>query len=147
MKKSPAQLQREIDAALMSDETKLAIRGLRDLEAQQPGIIAACNAVLGGTADRATRRRILDVVARSRAVRGMEPGLRAVARRSLDAEERFLAYAMEHGRLDRDQALAALAAFRKVRAIKLDAVNGTFQVKHGALLEPDVLRRAAGVEE
>jgi hypothetical protein len=77
----------------------------------------------------------------------IEPGLRNVARRSVDAENRFLAYAMEHGRLSRDQAAAALAAFRKARVIKFDAVNGTFHVTHGQFLEPEVLRRAAGVEE
>lgn len=76
----------------------------------------------------------------------MRPGLQAMARRSVDAEDRFVEYAMEHGRLDRAQAQAALAAFRKARVIKFDSVNGTFHVTHGALLEPDVIRRAAGVE-
>jgi hypothetical protein len=80
-------------------------------------------------------------------LKDIEPGLRNVAQRSLDAENRFIAYAMEHGRLSSGQAETALAAFRKARAIKFDAVNGTFHVKHGQFLEPDVLRRAAGIEE
>ncbi len=80
-------------------------------------------------------------------LKDIEPGLRNVAQRSLDAENRFLAYAMEHGRLSRGQAEIALAAFRKARVLKFDAVNGTFHVKHGQFLDPDVLRRAAGVEE
>jgi hypothetical protein len=80
-------------------------------------------------------------------LKDIEPGLRNVAQRSLDAENRFIAYAMEHGRLSRGQAETALAAFRKARVIKFDVVNGTFHVKHGQFLEPDVLRRAAGVEE
>ena len=81
------------------------------------------------------------------ALKDIEPGLRNVARRSVDAENRFIDYAMEHGRLSRGQAETALAAFRKARVIKFDVVNGTFHVKHGQFLEPDVLRRAAGVEE
>jgi hypothetical protein len=80
-------------------------------------------------------------------LKDIEPGLRNVAQRSVDAENRFIAYAMEHGQLSRDQALIALAAFRKARALKFDAVNGTFHVKHGQFLEPDVLRRAAGIDE
>jgi hypothetical protein len=81
------------------------------------------------------------------ALKDIEPGLRNVARRSVDAENRFLDYAMEHGRLSRGQAATALAAFRKARVIKFDAVNGTFHVTHGQFLDPDVLRRAAGIDE
>jgi len=84
---------------------------------------------------------------RRKKLKDIEPGLRAVAQRSVDAVNRFIAYAMEHGRLSRSQAEVALAAFRKARVIKFDAVNGTFHVKHGQFLEPDVLRRAAGAEE
>src|SRR4029077_10687480 len=80
-------------------------------------------------------------------LKDIEPGLRNVAQRSLDAENRFISYAMEHGRLSRSQAEIALLAFRKARVIKCDAVNGTFHVTHGQFLEPDVLRRAAGIEE
>lgn len=80
-------------------------------------------------------------------LRSIEPGLRNVARHSVEAENRFITYAMEHGQLSRSQAETALAAFRKARVIKFDAVNGTFHVKHGQFLEPVVLRRAAGVEE
>lgn len=83
----------------------------------------------------------------AKAMKDIEPGLRGLARRSVDAEDRFIAYAMEHGRLSHGQAETALAAFRKARVIKFDAVNGSFHVKHGAFLEPDVLRRAAGIEE
>ncbi len=81
------------------------------------------------------------------AVMSIEPGLRGMAQRSVDAENKFLAYAMEHGRLDRAQAQAAMATFRKARVIRFDAVGGTFHIKHGAFLEPDVIRRAAGIDE
>jgi hypothetical protein len=43
----------------IDDEMKAAIRQLRDADAQDPGTIAACNAVLGSTADAATHKRIV----------------------------------------------------------------------------------------
>jgi hypothetical protein len=81
----------------------------------------------------------------AKSLKSIEPGLRGLAQRSVNAENSFIAYAMEHGRLSRDQAATALATFRKARVIRLDAVNGSFHVKHGQFLEPDVLRRAAGL--
>lgn len=83
---------------------------------------------------------------RAALLKDMAPGLRGVAQRSVDAENRFLAYAMEHGDLSRAQAQRALTAFRKAHVIKFDPVNGTFHVKHGQFLDPDVLRRVAGLE-
>lgn len=77
---------------------------------------------------------------------GMAPGLRGMAARGLQAEARFIEYARLHGNLSRDQAVKALAAFRKARVIKFDNVNGSFHVTHGEFLEPDVLRRAAGID-
>ena len=74
-------------------------------------------------------------------------GVRDLMQRGLDARNRFIDYAMEHGRLTRDQAKTALAAFSKARVIKFNAVSGTFHVTHGGFLDPDVIRRAAGVEE
>jgi hypothetical protein len=91
------------------------------------------------------KKRAAELNAEIRAA--LAPGLRRLAQRSVNAENRFLEYAMEHGRLDRGQAVTALAAFRKARVIKFDAVNGSFHVTHGGFLEPDVLRRAAGVGE
>ncbi len=95
------------------------------------------------------KREVDDVLrsGRAKAMKDVEPGLRGMAQRSVDAEGRFLEYAMEHGRLTRVQAERALAAFRKARVIKIDPVSGDFHVKHGQFLDPDVLRRAAGVEE
>jgi hypothetical protein len=42
------------------------------------------------------------------------------------------------------EARKALVTLRKVKALKLDAVNGRYLVTHGAFMEPDVIRRAAG---
>jgi len=77
----------------------------------------------------------------------IQSSFRDMAQRLVNAENRFVDYAMEHGSLTRPQALAALKVFQKARVIKLDAVSGMFHVKHGQFLEPDVLRRAAGIED
>lgn len=71
-------------------------------------------------------------------------GARGLATRQLAAEEAFVEHVMSRGRLSRGEAERVLAAFRKARVIKLDAVNGTWHVKHGAFLDVDVLHRAAG---
>lgn len=78
---------------------------------------------------------------------GIQSSFRDMAQRLVNAEGRFVDYAMEHGGLTRAQAFTALKAFQKARVIKLDAVSGMFHVKHGQFLEPDVLRRAAGIED
>lgn len=74
-------------------------------------------------------------------------GAQVFAARINSAEERFIDYAMERGGLTREEALAALRKYHEVKAIKIDPVMGQFQFTHGAFAEPDVIRRAAGVEE
>lgn len=44
---------------MMNDEIKMAVRKLRDLDGQTSGMIAACNAVLGHTASKETRLRVM----------------------------------------------------------------------------------------
>lgn len=123
IKKSRVQIKREVDEILAS-------KPINDRAYLEPGTWN----LEPGRRSQAQKKTLL---------KDIEPGLRNVAQRSADAENRFIAYAMEHGQLSRDQALIALAA----RAIKFDEVNGTFHVKHGQFLEPDVLRCAAGIEE
>lgn len=76
-----------------------------------------------------------------------EEGLRNVARRLDNADENMIETIMERGSLDRPQAEAAFAELKRARALKRDAVGGRWSVKHGAFMEPDVLRRAAGADE
>lgn len=121
MAKSPAQLDREISAFLATKSRGGSRKRGHSTKARGKAAAAA-------TAD-------------------VAPGLRAIAQRSVNAENSFLEYAMEHGKLTLEQARTALAAFRKARAIKLDAVSGQFNFTHGAFGDPDVLRRAAGLDE
>lgn len=74
-------------------------------------------------------------------------GTQAVAQRIVNAENGFLDVLQERGGLTREQATKALAAFRKAKAVKQDAVGGRLSVTHGAFLERDVIRRAAGLEQ
>jgi hypothetical protein len=73
----------------------------------------------------------------------MEQGLRNVAQRITNAEERFITYAMETANLDRQAAIRALLALRAAKVLKIDAIGGQFSFTHGAYAEPDVLRRAS----
>lgn len=145
-KKSPAQLQREIDETLSQAPGMTTEQIGRYRSGRKWGWPAdlAFKAATGRPLSRTPGHR--SHAQKTTALKDIEPGLRNVAQRSVDAENRFIDYAMEHGRLSRGQAVTALAAFRKARVIKFDAVNGTFHVKHGQFLEPDVLRRAADVE-
>ena len=74
-------------------------------------------------------------------------GSKNVAQRMVNAEERFIEFAMLTGDLTREQALAALAEYRKAKAIEIDPVGGQFSFRHGGFAERDVLRRAAGLEQ
>lgn len=147
-KKSPAQLDREIAEALSQAPRMTPEQVARYRTGRTWGWPAdlAFKAATDRPLSRTPGRRS-HAQKKTSSLRDIEPGLRNVAQRSVQAEDRFIAYAMEHGSLSRDQAQAALAAFRKARVIKFDAVNGTFHVTHGQFLEPDVLRRAAGVEK
>lgn len=69
-------------------------------------------------------------------------GFKAMAERTVHAEERFLDILMGLGDLSRADAERVLVHYRKIRAVKMDAVNGRLDVTHGALLDPDVIRRA-----
>jgi hypothetical protein len=71
-----------------------------------------------------------------------------IATRIVNAEERFVAFAMEAAGLSRAEAERALATLRrggKRAPLKIDAVGGGFTFAHGGFAEPAVLRRAAGL--
>ena len=64
------------------------------------------------------------------------------AQRLANATENFIELAMEIGEFDRDSAVRLLAFYRKHKIVKLDAIMGTFKVKHGALWDREVFLRA-----
>jgi len=76
------------------------------------------------------------------AINNISKGAYAVAVRITNAEERFISYAMEVANISRDEAIKALATYRKVKAIKIDAVGGGFSFTHGGFAEAAVILRA-----
>lgn len=73
------------------------------------------------------------------------PGLKAVASRIVAAEENFIATLIDIGGIDRVAAERVLAYYRKNKLVKLDSVGGRMTVKHGALLDADIIRKAAAI--
>jgi len=59
-------------------------------------------------------------------------------------KDAFIEYATSNAGLTQRQAEAALDRLKKARAVKYNAHDG-YQFEHGAFLDADVLRRAAGL--
>ena len=75
-------------------------------------------------------------------LRDAEPGLRNMATRIAQAEENFVAILMQQGSLTKPQAEKVFQIYKKLRVIKLDAVNGRYNVKHGGFLDGEIIHRA-----
>ena len=69
---------------------------------------------------------------------------RKVTKEELEAEERFIEWAMDTAGITREQAVDALNIFLKYKLIKIDPIGGQFTFRHGIWkYDADVLRRAA----
>ena len=64
------------------------------------------------------------------------------AQRIAGAERSFVAYVREATGCSEEAALKVLDLYLSERFMKLDAVMGTWRVKHGACLDREVLQRA-----
>jgi len=73
---------------------------------------------------------------------GFEQGSRNMAQRMVNAEEGFLQVLMDLGGINKSEAMKVLGVFRKAKVLKMDPVGGRMSVKHGAYLNPDVIKRA-----
>lgn len=71
--------------------------------------------------------------------------LAPIAQRLENAERGFIETLVTLGGITEDEAKLALATFRKAKVTKLDLGIGRMTVKHGAFLDRDVIRRAAGI--
>lgn len=71
-----------------------------------------------------------------------ETGLRNIATRQAQAVETFLDTLASAGGLTKDEAVKVYLVYKKAKVLMLDSVNGTMRVKHGGLLDRDVIRRA-----
>ena len=70
------------------------------------------------------------------------PGTRAVAQRIVNAEQLFVRNVTEFASLSEDDAYTVFHAFLKAKVIKLDAINGRYDLKHGAFWDKAVFTRA-----
>ena len=74
---------------------------------------------------------------------GFAKGSQALAQRWINAEEKFITFAMDTAGLTREQALTALRAYKEAKVIVIDKVGGQYTFRHSAFADPDVLRKAA----
>ena len=79
----------------------------------------------------------------------MRVALTPMHTRAEQGYENFIAVLMKFGGITREQALKAFKAFKdaKVLVTKDQYMGGGITVKHGAFMERDVIRRAAGLPE
>lgn len=79
----------------------------------------------------------------------MRVALTPMHTRAEQGYENFIAVLMKFGGITREQALKAFKAFKdaKVLVTKEQYMGGGITVKHGAFMERDVIRRAAGLPE
>ena len=76
----------------------------------------------------------------------MRQAFRDIAQRIETAETKFVAYVVEQTGMTTREAEHVLRVFKKCRVIKIDAVMGQWDIKHGAYLDVEVMRRAAKTE-
>lgn len=65
-----------------------------------------------------------------------------IAQRIVQAQADFVETLMSLSGCSKADAEKVFALYRQEQLIKLDAVHGRYSVKHGALLDTDVIRRA-----
>lgn len=72
-----------------------------------------------------------------------EQGFKAMAARQERAGEKFIETVMENHGLAREDALAVLGYYQRKKLVRLDPVDGQFYLKHGGLLDKEVIDDAA----
>jgi hypothetical protein len=72
----------------------------------------------------------------------VEQGLRDMARRMDWAEADFLEVLMTAGGISKAEAEKVFHTYKKLKVVKMDAVNGIVRVTHGGFRDRDTIRRA-----
>jgi len=67
---------------------------------------------------------------------------RAIAQRTVNADSRFIDLLSSMHGFTQTEAVKIFATYRKLRCIKLDAIGGSWSVKHGEFWDRDVCERA-----
>lgn len=79
---------------------------------------------------------------KANALKSMETGMKNVASRMVAAENNFIEVLMTVGEISKEDAEKVLVVYRKLKLVKMDAVNGVLSVKHGAYLDKEVIANA-----
>lgn len=74
-------------------------------------------------------------------------GNKHTAMRIVNAENSFVDGLMTAAGITRADAEKVLALYRKIKAVKMDAVGGRITVKHGAFWDAAVIRRAVAAAD
>ena len=75
----------------------------------------------------------------------MKQGCKDMAQRMANARLNFCESLSESFDLSLNDAETVLDAFVRAKAVKLDAVNGRYNLKHGAFWDRTVINRALGI--
>ena len=67
---------------------------------------------------------------------------RAIAQRTVNADSRFIELLSSMHGFTETEAVKIFSTYRKLRCIKLDAIGGSWSVKHGEFWDRDVCERA-----
>jgi len=68
-----------------------------------------------------------------------------IAQRIVNAENSFIACMEDDYNLTEDQALAVFNLYKKEKILKVDAVMGSWSVKHGAFLDEQTIKNAVAM--
>lgn len=72
----------------------------------------------------------------------MNEGSRHVAQRMVNAADCFVSMLIEMHGITKIEAYKVLTEYRKAKVVKLDAVGGRYNIKHGVFLDRDVIQNA-----
>ncbi len=76
----------------------------------------------------------------------MKTGLKSMAVRTVQAEENFISNVCQIAEISKADGEKVLRVYRKLKLVKMDAVNGVLSVKHGAFLDALTIKNAVAYE-
>lgn len=75
----------------------------------------------------------------------IEKGLKDIGKRMADAEINFIKTLQELGNISEEDAIKVFNYYLKHKLIKRDVAAGKYNVKHGAYLDPEIIKKAVSM--
>lgn len=72
-----------------------------------------------------------------------EEHMKEIARKSIDAENKLAALFVEIADITEEQARGLVSLYQRKKLVKLDLCNASLNVKHGALLDREIIEHYA----